>query len=190
MNLFQKQKNRGFTIIEALVAIFILSISVASMLGITASTASSARYANNEVTANYLLQEAIDSVRNSRDTMVFQNGSSWNTFLNRYGYASNSKCFGVSGCVLAIADFDPAGTNNNDVISCNPSCPALNYDSTAGTTLFYKYTGGGVLSKFTRKVNMTLITPDEIKVTATLDWLNGSVAKTQTLEVYLLNWQK
>jgi len=195
MKINKLQKNSGFTLVEALVAILILSISVSAMLGVTANTATSARYANNQIAANYLLQEAIDSVRNSRDTMAFQmlgSGGSWNAFLSRYG-APNSKCFSSSGCLLNLEVFngaDPSGIN--DVIGCNGECNPLYYDTNA-TKLFYNYRSTGeVVSNFTRKVTM-VATPgnsDEVKVTATVNWKNGSTPKTQSLEVYLLNWQK
>ena len=207
MNKYKTQKNSGsasssqdgFTIVEAMVAIFILTVSVSSMLGITASSAASARYANNETTANYLLQEAVDSIRNSRDTIAFQMkatneiaGTAWTAFLNRYGFSGNNKCFSTYGCNLQIEDFDVSGINNSDVISCPSSgCIPLKYDESA--KLFYNYTSGSD-SSFTRKVNMKINpdNPDEVKVTAKIEWLNGdaTVPRTQTLTTYLLNWQK
>lgn len=196
MNKYKIQKNNGFTIVEAMVAIFILTISVSSMLGITASSAASARYSNNEITANYLLQEAVDSIRNSRDTIAFQikdGTGGWNNFLQRYGYPLN-KCFSQGGCYLSMDTFKVGDVTGSDVSNCGSSCPYLKYDDTGGN-LFYNYTGGDT-SEFKRTVNMKSITPDEVKVTATLEWTNGdtsntrSTLRTQTLTVYLLNWQK
>lgn len=195
MNKNIKQRNRGFTVVEALVAIMILSISVAGMLGVTASSATSARYANNEITANYLLQEAVDSVRNSRDTIAFQmkdTGGGWTAFLNRYGYQANSKCFTTYGCMLIMNSFDASDLTGNDVISCpNSGCQPFLYDSSASSQLFYQYSTGSSTS-FVRKVVMavTQTNPDEVKVTATVDWVNGSSSRSRTLEIYLLDWQK
>lgn len=199
MNKYKIKKNSGFTIVEAMVAIFLLTVSVSAMLGITASSAASARYANNEITANYLLQEAVDSIRNSRDTIAFQMkapnevaGIAWKAFLNRYGLSGNNKCFSTYGCNLQIEDFDAQGTtSNSDVVACLSSgCIPLKYDNEA-TKLFYNYTYG-VDSEFKRKVNMKEINNDEVEVTATVEWLNGdsTVKRIQTLTTYLLNWQK
>ncbi|MFA6392713.1 MAG: prepilin-type N-terminal cleavage/methylation domain-containing protein [Candidatus Paceibacterota bacterium] len=195
MKLSKQQKNKAFTIIEALVAIMILSVSVAGMLGVTASSATSARYANNEITANYLLQEAIDSVRNSRDTIAFQMKNTtggWLVFLNRYGYGANSKCFIANGCMLKMDSFDASLLSGNDIISCpNSGCQSLSYDSSASSQLFYQYSTGNPTS-FVRTVKM-VVTPtntDEVKVTATVDWLNGSSSRSRSLEIYLLDWQK
>jgi acetyltransferase-like isoleucine patch superfamily enzyme len=180
-----------------MVAIFILSVSVATMLGITASSASSARYANNEITANYLLQEAVDSIRNSRDTMVFQNNATWDEFLNRYGYSGGSDCFSDSGCILYIDNFDPENIHlGDDVKSCSSTgvCPNLSYDDEISYKTFYNYTSG-YESEFKRTVNMEVDSadnPDQLKVVVKVEWYNGNETnkRSQSLAFYLLNWQK
>ena len=210
MIFLKKQKNNlterkiknissGFTIVEAMVAIFILTISVSAMLNVTASSAISARYSRNEITANYLLQEAIDSVKNSRDTIAFQmkdSGGGWDNFLARYGYP-NSRCFSSNGCDFKIDIFDPTNSLGIDILDCPSSgCPALSYNASGGTSLFYNHiTGvGAVTSIFTRKVNMVrnISNPDELKITAVVTWKNeaSTTTKTQILEMSLLNWQK
>ncbi len=219
MNLFNKKNNKyshfsksylkylryssehmkGFTIIEAMVAIFILSVSVATMLGITASSAASARYANNEITANYLLQEAVDSIRNTRDTMVFQRKATWTDFLNRYGSSGKSKCFADSGCILLIEKFDPTNSRGGDDIEgCDNTgvCPNFLYDDDpTNEKTFYNYSSStGYLSEFKRTVNMVVDTtnPDQLNITVKVEWYNGDPnnKRSQTLVFYLLNWQK
>ena len=195
MKFNNRQRNSGFTIIEAMVAIFILTVSVASMLGITASSAASARYANNEITANYLLQEAVDSIRNSRDTMVFQKKYTWDDFLKRYGKQGNTKCFSVNGCILIVEDFDPSNVGNGkDIDTCEDTgCQNFRYDSTILNKTFYNYTDGDE-SEFKRTVKMEVdvAKPDELKVIVTMNWFNGSNTneRFQNLTFYLLNWQK
>lgn len=203
MKLFNKnnKKNKGsvsaygrqggFTIVEAIVAIFILTVSVSSMLGVTASSIASARYARNEITANYLLQEAVDSIRNSRDTIAFERRDTygWTSFLDRYGYTGSSKCFSDKGCYLDTENFKPEDISGPDVISCDGVCPLLNVDNTDG----YNYSTG-TPSIFTRwvKMEVSASNPDEVKVTAYINWKNESTStpKSQSLEIYLLNWQK
>lgn len=205
MKIFNLNKNKksGFTIIEALIAVFILSISVASMLGVNALSSSSAKYANNEITANYLLQEAVDSIRNSRDTIAFQRKNEalggWDNFLKRYGYSvsdgTKSKCFTDSGCILDINNFDSDGSSNDDVAGClQDGCQALSFDSSLSSPLFYFYMDDDPNpSIFTRKVNMSIdpANLDEVKITATVTWVNsyGAKPRSQKLETVLLNWQ-
>lgn len=181
-----------------MVAILILTISVSSMLGVTASSTISARYSRNEITANYLLQEAIDSVRNSRDTIAFQkkldtdtNGAiAWGNFLSRYGY-SGGKCFSTNGCILKMEDFNPTDLTGSDIEECGSDCPQMKYNPAGGQSLFYNYSGSED-SIFTRKVVMNEVNADEVKVTAYVSWKNesNSSTKVQTLEITLLNWQK
>jgi prepilin-type N-terminal cleavage/methylation domain-containing protein len=194
MKLFKRQKNNGFTIIEALVAISILSISVAGMLGVTASTATTARYANNEIAANYLLQEAVDSIRNSRDTIVFQQKNTWTQFLNRYGYTGSNKCFSTYGCYLKIDIFNSQDLTGTDIVVCPASgCPYLSYDPSGNLHYFYYYdTVTTNLSSFNRTVTMStdVAYPDQVKITVTVTWTNGSVLRSRSLDSYLLNWQK
>jgi prepilin-type N-terminal cleavage/methylation domain-containing protein len=195
-------KTRGFTLVEAIIAIFILSISVTSMLGLTASSFSSARYANNEITANYLLQEAIDSVRNSRDTIAFQeknNGGGWAAFLNRYGYPSNTKCFSTNGCVISIDRYSPDSQDTSEEIkTCNQSnpsfgeirCPSLVYDEDGSSGSFYNQSSDTTLSNFKRQVRMTVGDSDKVTVVATVEWKNGNSVKSRSLETVLLNWKQ
>lgn len=63
-----KNFNKGFTIIEALVAISILTIAVTGPLSLASKGLSYSSYAKDEITAFYLANEAIDTIRNIRDT--------------------------------------------------------------------------------------------------------------------------
>ncbi len=205
MNFMNKQNNirfvnhsfkqSGFTIIEALVAIFILSFAITSLLDLTTSSIMLAKYTNNDITANYLLQESIDSIRNSRDTLVFQRnstGAGWSNFLSRY-----NKCLNGNTCYLKMESFNPADSLGSDVLSCpntSPSwgtisCPVLNYDKASNPAIFYSMTGGSP-SNFKRKVNMTLVNGNEVKVTVMIEWKNGTAVKSKSLGVSLLNWQE
>lgn len=192
MNIFEKQKNKnkGFTIVEAIIAIFILSISIGAMLGLTVSSYSTAKYANNEITANYLLQEAIDSIRNSRDTLAFQQ-KNWSGFTTRY-----TDCFTINGCNISTSDFQPDRTANfaAEIKPCNESsplfgtikCPVLKYDPSG--TNFYSF-AGTTDSNFKRQVKMVSKGANEVEVTANVEYRNGTSAKTRTLKMNLMNWQ-
>lgn len=200
LNKLKKNKNDGFTIVEAVIAVFILSISISAMLGLTVSSYSSAKYANNEITANYLMQETVDSIRNSRDTMVFQQNVPWITFLDEYGKAGSTNCFSSNGCNIATESFDSSNPSQS-VLSCNESlgsskipCSSLKFtsnDSVANyTNYFYSTNGTGSSSGFKRQVKMVndISKPNEVEVTATVEYPYGTTFKTKTLKMNLLNW--
>ena len=75
----QKLKaTRGFTLIETLIAITVLLLSITAPLHIASQALFSAFYARDEITAYYLAEEAIEYIKNSRDTRfladVFDSG--------------------------------------------------------------------------------------------------------------------
>jgi prepilin-type N-terminal cleavage/methylation domain-containing protein len=184
------QKNTGFTLIETMVAIFILTLALSALLTLTSNSTFSARYARNEITANYLAQEVADYIRNDRDNIVFNQKGGWTNFLNTYGYTGSNACFSASGCY-----FEPANMLSFPQTVCPGGvCPYFNYDETATFNDFYTYRTPGTIVKsiFTRKVLMSVpaANPDELDVTIRLDWLNGNLPRSRTLQITLLNWQK
>jgi len=207
---YAKTKRSGFTLIETLVAVFILTIALNGLFALIANSLFSARYARNEITANYLMQEAIDYIRNDRDTTVFQNMSptSWSNFLGHYGYPSGL-CFAGGldsrdGCEIDLSNIDPA-TGRAVVSQCNTprsstfgetECRVLNYDDNASNRSFYNYQSGS-LSNFKRQVLLWIDSSgpngtfgaDELQIKVTVEWQNGGVVRSRSLQTTLLNWQ-
>lgn len=211
MQKFYTQKNRGFTLVETMVAIFILTLALGALLSVTSNSFYSSRYAKNEITATYLLQEPIDFIRNDRDTIAFQSVedstatvSGWKAFLAKYGYVEGSGptfCFAPEGCY-----FEPAlYPTLLSIFACTPSssgtidgCPILNYNEDATASGYYTYqTTNTIPSLFRRKVQMAVNLnnvdadghPEEVDIKVTVEWKNGNLLRTRTLQASLLNWQ-
>ena len=193
-----------------MVAVFILTTTVVSLLSLTTSSLFASKYANNEITANYLLQEAVDYIRNDRDSVAFQQSTTttggWNSFLNNYGYndgTSSDKCFSENGCYLEAGIIED-NNNNHRVIGCQSSgCPLFNYNpdpSFGGSDNFYTYNQPSsdnkiIPSNFKRTIKMA--TPNtgnstaenELYITVTVEWQNGNLPRSRSLTTSLLNWQ-
>lgn len=199
MKLFTKQTNKGFTLIETMIAVFILVVAFNGLLGLIANSIYYGRYSKNDIVANYLVQEVLDSIRNERDTIAFQKiaevGSGWSGFLAKYGYP-NSYCFSANGCEIEVASI------TTDISACSGSagswgtlgCRILNYDEKAINQNFYTYKTpqDSVPSNFKRKINMS-INPslnDQLDITVSVEWLNGTLVRSKTLRTSLLNWQR
>jgi type II secretory pathway pseudopilin PulG len=90
--------NKGFTLVEAMFAIFILTFVIVQLMTVVSSSLYSARYAKQEITMNFLIQEALDGIRNDRDNRVFLGGVVWESFVDEY----KNKCLENKGCQIEI----------------------------------------------------------------------------------------
>ena len=89
----------GFTLVEAMFAIFILTFVIVGLMTVVSSSLYSARYAKQEIIMNFLIQEALDGIRNDRDSSVFLSGEySWQDFVDKYTGA----CEEGVGCQIGI----------------------------------------------------------------------------------------
>ncbi len=99
---YLKIKNKGFTIIETLVAISILVIAVTGPLSLASRGLAYSQYAKDEVTAFYLANEALDVIRNIRDTNI-RSGKPWLEIPSQTGSPITilDKCTG-NGCYFDV----------------------------------------------------------------------------------------
>lgn len=185
----KNNKIRGFTLVEMMVAVFILTIALTSLLGLTARSLFTARYARNEITANYLLQEVVDYIRNERDAKVFLSTDplAWDNFLNILGKDSSTLCFSNDGCYFDV------NQETFVIKECEGECPYFNYAETleqySQSRSFYTYKEFGKVSNFRRTINLKSgSNPDEIFITVKVEWLNGNLLRERSLNMSFLNW--
>lgn len=188
------KKNKGFTLVETMVAVFILSLTIISLMTVVSRSLFASRYSRDEITANYLLQESIDYIRNDRDSMVFLSGDGGDKNWEKFITEKYSLCFKDSGCYFDVLDSLKKPDSTENIKECNSSgdqtlCPPFyfNKDSYA---VFYNYQEKGVESVFRRKIVFE-INPDnkdEIFVEATVYWTNGDISKSRSLKTSLLRW--
>jgi len=68
----------GFTILEVMVAIFVITVGVISVFNVVQNVTMFSRVNSSRLTATYLAQEGIELVRNQRDTNWLLEPGSWN----------------------------------------------------------------------------------------------------------------
>lgn len=208
MKKFFKQKNKGFTriltlqnrkklvsgftLMETLVAISIFTMSILGLLSILSQGISNTGYAKQKIIAGYLAQEGIEYIRNMRDTYVLYDtvdaNNGWNLFNTKLVSAS---CNTLNGCYFDDGNTDYTNHSQSIWISklsinaCGSSCPTLLYNATTGK---YNYDISGTNSGFSRMISVTPIPPDEMKISSTVSWKQGSGTYNITFSESLFNW--
>lgn len=128
----KRKGQKGFTLVEAMVAIAILSISITGPLIIAQKGVASAIYSRDQVTAFYLAQEAVEYIRNVRDSNPNKTVPlSWPLSLDR--------CAQACAIDARFAPFDESGNlNASSVFAVTPgSEPFISIDKSSG---LYGYT--------------------------------------------------
>jgi len=166
----------GFTLVETLVAIAVLTIAIVAPMSLTTQSLSSAYYARDQVTAFHLAQEAIEAVRSVRDG---------NVLSNAFGEPADL----LSGFPSTSGEPFIVDTRDNTMTLCPAqTCPPLQTDGN-----FYGYGGGAAGwadTRFTREVRAQFVSePDEIRVSVTVRWATGAQsARSFTISENLFRW--
>jgi len=179
MKNFSFQK--GFTLVETLVAISVLLTALVGPMTIAARGIFTAGVARDQITAYFLAQEAMEYVRAVRDG----NGlAALNTDPQDPPWLT-----GLTACEGTYCYVD---AKNNVVSVCgatHASCPALKLDTSIAANPFYVHGGSYSDSVFKRSVRLEEVSTDEETVTVTVTWMTGGLSRTVTLVDQLNNWQ-
>ncbi len=187
-------KNGGFTLIETLIAIAILSLAVTGPMVIAQKGIGSAIYARDQVTAFYLAQEAVEYVRNVRDTnRIVGYGSDW---LSQFTAANCIDTGTGQRCQInAIEDFDVPSREAEAISECTYArvsntdvCQPVGFDSTKKLYGYSEVDTSGdtwTNTEFTRTVDIQKETSNsnEAVLTVTVSWQTGLFAPTESFTV-------
>jgi len=169
MSKFLKKNNRGFTLVETLVAISIFTVSILGMMAVLSGSISDTRFAKQKLTATYLAQEGIEYIRNMRDTLVLydtdpsnpaQHG--WDAFRTKM-----NSCRAGNEC--GFDDLSPGPTSH--IFSCSGNNCGLS----------------GNYSGFVRKI-WTEQGANEVKIFSETSWKQDSGDYKVTFSENLFNW--
>ncbi len=170
------ENQRGFTLIETLVAISILTAAVASSMTLTTRSLSTAYYARDQVTAFHLAQEAVETVRHVRDGNILSNALGTSVDL----------LAGIPSVVGAPFIVD---TRDDSMEACPAGgCPPLKTD---GELYGHEDGSGWTDTRFVRSVTAEFVdgSSDEVRVSVTVSWQSGSFqARSFTISENLYRW--
>ncbi len=187
-NIFNYKK--GFTIIEALVAIFILTISVTALLGVVSQSVFNSNYAKNKAIAVGLAQEGVELVKNIQDTTLLNGDYSNSQFEIVFGDMNNPLylCMFQTGfCTIDPISLTISSCPNQDP---DQPCPPLNLSDLGRYNYSQSNPTNNPVSPFTRiiEVEKTGVGGKSGKVTVTVFWKQGSVTKSVVYETELFIW--
>jgi len=182
MIAFNLKNQKGFTLLEALVAISILMVAVVAPITIAQKGLSSATYSKNQLIASYLAQDAIEYIKNKRDVISINNNFDWNNLSVFGNSTTKTLCFSVNGC--QIDTNIGAGAGEIRAITATPlGVLSKNTDG------FYGF-DSPEKTNFTRKINIKLQTVDgennEALVTVTVNW--GSSENEVVVRTLIYNY--
>jgi prepilin-type N-terminal cleavage/methylation domain-containing protein len=174
---------KGFTLIETMVAISILTIAIIGPMFALQQGVVSSYTARDRLVASNLAQDGVEFVHAVRDGNYLYNianpGSPRSWFYSLDGTNGSVDCTGGTKC--AVDGY------YNTVLLCSSTCPKLKLLSTG----FYNQ---GAISAsnpetgFTRTVQLSRISPTEMKVSVTVNWSTGGLPYSIEIVEYLRDW--
>lgn len=172
----------GFTLVETLVAIAVLTVSIIGPFVAIQNALQASFAARDQLIASMLAQEAIEYVRGIRDGNYIYNVQ--NPTIARDWF------YGINGTAGADCRTNNCSVDMNAYshAAC-PSgvCPVLNRNTTN-----YRYTtqsgAGYTASPFTRTLRLTVINAREMQVSSTVTWKTAGRSYTITLSEILGAW--
>jgi Tfp pilus assembly protein PilV len=173
---------RGFTLIEALVAISIMLLSIGGPMAIAQSGIQNTVYARDQIVAFYIAQEGVELVRSIRDDNALE-GASWLT-----GISTISSCTDISGdgCGIDVDNMNFIDCAGNGGAACNIYYREEGL-STGSVRGIYGHNSSGQPTIYSRSIKVVTVTPNEVSIDATVEWLSRGVTKTITVQSRMFN---
>ncbi len=130
---------KGFSLVETLIAITVLTISITAPLVLASEGIKSTELAKEQIVAFYLAQDAIEYVKNVRDENKL---------------SGDNQLVGLSSCDVENDPENESGctidTTNDNISNCSGTCSPILFDSSKN---IYNHSSGSS-SKFTREVKV------------------------------------
>lgn len=181
----RKRETHGFTLVETLVALFIFSISILTVMSALSRGISSTIYAKDKIVAEYLSQEGIEYFRNIRDTTILyakDKATSWKEFTAQLDERCGTGCYFENNENIFEVPLD----YNKIIISCGGECPHFIYNSSSG---MYNYNNEGDSTTFSRTMRVEKAQDGEsLKIISEITFSAGSSVGTVSLSENLSNW--
>ena len=180
--------NKGFTLIETLVAVLLLAVAIVGPLTIASKGLTATLVAKDQFIGFYLAQDAIEQVRFLRDSACLA------TPGDSTGCPSGVWLSGLNNCLVSVNPngciLDSLASNPATPAACGSTCDIMRYDA---TNHIFNYNPAMPLTpqQFIRTVKITNTTPDEAVVTVEVNWVDraGITRIPITVRENIFRWQ-
>ncbi|MFA6502790.1 MAG: type II secretion system protein [Candidatus Paceibacterota bacterium] len=197
-------KTSGFTLIETLIAVTILTFATAGPLYTASRALVAAEIARDQLTASYLAQEGVEYVRAMRDyeyLTAYKTGdttAAWTNFRSGSGAGSIAQCR-ASACTLdptlpmgygsgsALAAY--SGDAPLYLTNCTPSSTGV--VCTPPNIYTQRNLTGSMQTPFTRTIQVSDVagTTEEEQVVSTVSWSFHGTPYIVTVTNHVTAWQ-
>ncbi len=179
---------RGFTLIESLVAVTILTFAVIGPMVTASRVIVASQIARDQLVASYLAQEGVEYVRSVRDNEYLANrqttpAETWQDFLDAVDQCdATSPQNATRACTLHPI-------NGLSIGSCTvggESCAQLYLSGGLYTTT----QSSGTLTPFTRTIQVYAISATDERIVSTVTWsFHGTNNYSVSVSDHLTPWQ-
>jgi type II secretory pathway pseudopilin PulG len=190
MNILKQTK--GYSLVEALVAISILLIALVGPMTIAAKGIQSANYVREQTIAISLAQEGIEAFIAARNDATIEALNSGNLSAS-WDWVSDSRindCRGANGCNIEYSDNEPLDSVAGCTGAGGSGCE-LFFNSGGGRARYVLSSSGAVPTPYRRVIKVSDIGVTGLHIESTVYWgaqLFGGQSQSLTLisEVYKL----
>lgn len=181
MNMLSKDKIEsrknarvGQALVEVMVAVAILTVGFMGIVGLLSRALALNRVVADNYVATYLAAEGIEISKNIIDSNVLQ-GLTWNT---GNGVSSCGGSGGIGGCEVDLESLTFRSYTGQP----------LDFDD---NTKLYDYTGSALPTTFRRRITISLVGQNELRVEAQVTWVTrGGGTSEIILEDHFYNWRQ
>lgn len=170
---------KGQSIIEAMIAISILTVGFLGIATLLGRSFVLNRENSDELTGTYLASEGIELMKNILDHDTYASSSSGDAWGSCQNMCTGDGVYQVA-YDSAVPSADPG---------CISSGPALHFNAATG---IYDYANGSPESKFTRCVTIAHNTygagQNEVTVNSIVLWSENGIPTSINLEDHFYNW--
>lgn len=157
-------KNKGFTLVETLIAIAILLVAVVGPISLIGDALHKLYYAKDQMIAINLAQEGIEVVRARRDSNMLDGVVDWDSGVTAGSYLVDASLATITSTV---------GVQQPVYLSAG----------------FYKQGVVATATQFARLITITsVVAGRELKVVSTVTWKTGGNTGAVTASEYLFKW--